>query len=51
VSFLDDLSLDSDSYLTEAPNGTEGPDLVPTSDNVLSGGKGNNLLAYKQVWE
>ena len=27
------LSLDSDGYLTETPTASEGPDLVPTSDN------------------
>lgn len=43
------LSLSSERYLTEAPTETEGPDLVPTSDNVSSDGKVNTLSADKQT--
>ena len=43
------LSLSSERYLTEAPTETEGPDLVPTSDNVSSDGKVNTLSADKQA--
>ena len=43
------LSLSSERYLTEAPIETEGPDLVPTSDNVYSGSKDNTLFANNQI--
>ena len=43
------LSLSSERYLTEAPGKSEGPDLVPTSDNNISVGKGNTLSADKQT--
>lgn len=43
------LSLSSERYLTEAPTETEGPDLVPTSDNASSDGKVNTLSADKQT--
>lgn len=43
------LSPSSEGYLTEAPSKSEGPDLVPTSDNVSSGGKVNTLSADKQA--
>ncbi len=45
----DKLSLDSDGCLTEAPNGPEGPDLVPTSDKVSYDGKVNALSTDKQI--
>ncbi len=37
------LSPSSERYLTEAPIESEGPDLVPTSDNVSSDSKVNTL--------
>ena len=43
------LSLSSERYLTEAPTETEGPDLVPTSDNVSSEGKDNTFFADNQI--
>lgn len=43
------LSPSSERYLTEAPSESEGPDLVPTSDNVSSDGKDNTLSADKQT--
>nr|DAM61229.1 MAG TPA: Type I restriction enzyme [Caudoviricetes sp.] len=44
------LSLSSERYLTEAPTETEGPDLVPTSDNVISSdGKVNTFSAKNQI--
>ena len=43
------LSLSSERYLTEAPGKSEGPDLVPTSDNNISDGKVNTLSADKQT--
>lgn len=44
------LSPSSERYLTEAPSESEGPDLVPTSDNVISSdGKVNTLSADKQT--
>lgn len=42
------LSPGSEWSLTEAPSETEGPDLVPTSDNVSSDGKDNNSAVEKQ---
>ena len=45
------LSPSSERYLTETPNKSEGPDLVPTSDNVSSDGKDNTLLSDKQAIE
>lgn len=50
VLHLDEkLSPSSEMHLTEAPSESEGPDLVPTSDNVSSGGKDNALSADKQT--
>lgn len=43
------LSPSSEWSLTEAPNKSEGPDLVPTSDNISSDGKVNTLSADKQA--
>lgn len=44
------LSPSSERYLTEAPIESEGPDLVPTSDNVISSDrKVNTLSADKQT--
>ncbi len=44
------LSPSSERYLTEAPIESEGPDLVPTSDNVISSDrKINTLSADKQT--
>lgn len=45
----DKLSPDSDGYLTEAPNGPEGSDLVPTSDKVTSEGKDIKSLTEEQI--
>lgn len=45
-----ELSPSSEMRLTEAPSESEGPDLVPTSDNVISSdGKVNTLSADKQA--
>ncbi len=44
------LSPSSEMRLTEAPSESEGPDLVPTSDNVISSDrKDNTLSADKQA--
>ena len=43
------LSPSSEMRLTETPSESEGPDLVPTSDNVSSDGKDNTLSADKQT--
>ena len=44
------LSPSSERYLTEAPSESGGPDLVPTSDNVISSDrKVNTLSADKQT--
>ncbi|MDE5836690.1 MAG: hypothetical protein K2H50_06760, partial [Paramuribaculum sp.] len=45
------LSPDSERRLTETPNGSERPDLVPTSDSSLSGDKvtTNNLPEQERV--
>ncbi len=43
------LSLSSERYLTEAPSESEGPDLVPTSDNVSSNGKDSKFFADNQI--
>lgn len=43
------LSPGSEWSLTEAPSESEGPDLVPTSDNISSDGKVNTLSADKQA--
>ena len=40
------LSLDSEKSLTEAPRNTEGPDLVPTSDNILKGTDSSDGLMH-----
>ena len=40
---------DSDGHLTEAPNGPEGPDLIPTSDNVSSDRKDTKSLTDEQI--
>ena len=45
----DNLPLSSEWSLTETPQETEGPDLVPSSDNVSSDGKVNTLSADKQT--
>lgn len=45
----DNLPLSSEWSLTKAPVKPEGPDLVPTSDNVSSDGKVNTLSADKQT--
>ena len=45
----DKLFPDSDGYLTEAQNKSEGPDLVSTSDKVSSGGKVNTLSTEEQI--
>ena len=42
------LSLGSEKSLTEAPKNTEGPDLVPTSDDVSSAGKGSESSSDAQ---
>ena len=42
------LSPDSEVRLTETPIETEGPDLVPTSDNISSDDKVNTLSSDKQ---
>ncbi|MGN0236829.1 MAG: hypothetical protein ACI4AK_01890, partial [Lepagella sp.] len=42
------LSPSSEWSLTEAPNKSEGPDLVPTSDNISSDGKGSESFSEKQ---
>ncbi|MCU6767842.1 LPD5 domain-containing protein [Barnesiella propionica] len=44
-----DLSLSSERRLTETPIASEGPDLIPTSDNISSDGKGNTLSADNQT--
>lgn len=51
VLHLDEkLSPSSEMRLTEAPSESEGPDLVPTSDNVISSDrKDNTLSADKQA--
>ena len=50
VLHLDEkLSPSSEMRLTETPSESEGPDLVPTSDNVSSDGKDNTLSADKQT--
>lgn len=51
VLHLDEkLSPSSELRLTEAPSESEGPDLVPTSDNVISSDrKDNTLSADKQA--
>ncbi len=50
VLHLDEkLSPSSEMRLTETPSESEGPDLVPTSDNVSSDGKDNTLSADKQA--
>ena len=51
VLHLDEkLSPSSEMRLTEAPSESEGPDLVPTSDNVISSDrKDNTLSSDKQV--
>ena len=50
VLHLDEkLSPSSEMRLTETPSESEGPDLVPTSDNVSSDGKVNTLLANNQI--
>lgn len=51
VLHLDEkLSPSSELHLTEAPSESEGPDLVPTSDNVISSDrKVNTLSADKQA--
>ena len=43
------LSPGSEWSLTEAPGKSEGPDLVPSSDNDVSNGKVNTLSADKQT--
>lgn len=43
------LSLSSEWSLTETPNETEGPDLVPTTDKVSSEGEGDVFLTDKQA--
>lgn len=43
------LSPGSEWSLTEAPSETEGPDLVPSSDNVSSDGKVNTLSSENQI--
>lgn len=45
----DNLPLSSEWSLTKAPVKPEGPDLVPTSDNVSSDGKVNTLSTDKQT--
>lgn len=42
------LSPSSELRLTETPTESEGPDLVPTSDNMSSDGKDNTLSSDKQ---
>ena len=42
------LSLSSEWSLTEAPTKTEGPDLVPTSDNIISEDKDNSFFSDNQ---
>lgn len=42
------LSLSSERYLTEAPGKSEGPDLVPTSDNSISEDKDNSFFSDNQ---
>lgn len=51
VLHLDEkLSPSSELRLTEAPSESEGPDLVPTSDNVISSNRKDNALsAVKQA--
>lgn len=50
VLHLDEkLSPSSEMRLTETPSESEGPDLVPTYDNVSSDGKDNTLSADKQT--
>lgn len=50
VLHLDEkLSPSSEMRLTETPSESEGPDLVPTSDNVSSDDKDNTLSADKQT--
>ena len=48
LHITENLSLGSEKSLTEAPKNTEGPDLVPTSDNNISDGKDNALLSDEQ---
>ena len=43
------LSPSSEWSLTEAPSESEGPDLVPTSDNISSGDKGSEKVADVQA--